>query len=113
MKNLPRTVEKVNDTRVGVHVSGINLKPARCCECGSGEHTIPMPINDRVRYIDICIADIVAALNAASITTIGCCCGHGASLGSILLEDGRCLTTGPTERDEDGIVVLPGYCQHD
>ena len=51
-----------------------------------------MPINGRIRGIDFCIADIVAALNAANITTIASCCGHGVMDGDIRLEDGRVLT---------------------
>jgi hypothetical protein len=39
--------------------------------------------------VDICIADIVAALNAANIPTAASCCGHGIQNGSILLVDGR------------------------
>jgi hypothetical protein len=48
-----------------------------------------MPIRGRVRYIDKCIAPIVAALNAANIETESSCCGHGAIDGSIILADGR------------------------
>lgn len=53
--------------------------------------TVPMPINGRVRDIDHCIAYMVAALNAANITTIASCCGHGHRPGTIILEDGRWL----------------------
>ncbi len=63
-----------------------------CGECGSVEiydKQIRMPIGGRVRCIDPCIHDIVAALNAGSVPTIGCCCGHGKTNGSILLDDGR------------------------
>lgn len=49
-----------------------------------------MPICGRVRGIDFCIADIVSALNAANITTIASCCGHGnEQLAVISLQDGR------------------------
>ena len=64
-------------------------KPIECCKMGSYEHQVPMPINSRVRYIDYCIADIVAALNAANIKTMASCCGHNIQDASILLEDGR------------------------
>jgi len=67
-------------------------KPDKCCEMGSYECQISMPINGRVRGIDFCIADIVAALNAANIKTIASCCGHDKINGSIVLEDGRELT---------------------
>jgi len=62
-----------------------------CCETGSYECQIPMPINRRLEYIDYCIADIVAALNAAGITTLASCCGHGKQDGNIELQDGRAL----------------------
>lgn len=39
--------------------------------------------------IDNCIADLVAALQAAGIDMLGSCCGHGEGDGSILLADGR------------------------
>jgi len=48
-----------------------------------------MPIHGRICGIDICIADLVAGLNAANIITVASCCGHGKQDGSIVLEDGR------------------------
>lgn len=51
-----------------------------------------MPICGRVRGIDYCIADIVAALNAANIQTVASCCGHGKHTAIISLEDGREIT---------------------
>jgi hypothetical protein len=48
-----------------------------------------MPIRGRRQDIDFCIADIVAALNAANIITIASCCGHGEMSANIMLEDGR------------------------
>ena len=49
-----------------------------------------MPILGRRRDIDYCIADIVAALNAANIITVASCCGHGdETIANIMLEDGR------------------------
>ena len=67
-------------------------KPKHCCPIGSYECTIPMPIYGKVQYIDICIADIVAALNAGNIRTVASCCGHGKMDGNIALEDGRVIT---------------------
>lgn len=61
-------------------------KPNKCCECGSYKCTIPMPIKRRVEHIDFCIADIVAALNAANIITEGSCCGHNKFDGDIRLK---------------------------
>jgi hypothetical protein len=61
-----------------------------------------MPINGRTHGIDLCIADVVAALNAANLTTIASCCGHGKIKGSIVLEDGRELTLDVMERSNHG-----------
>jgi len=67
-------------------------KDVPCVPCGSYEHCVLMPIGSRVRSIDICVSDIVAALNCATSTkTIASCCGHGKRFGSVLLEDGRQL----------------------
>ena len=65
------------------------LKPEKCCEMGAYTCQIPMASRGRVVGIDYCIADIVAALNAANIPTTASCCGHGETDGTILLEDGR------------------------
>lgn len=57
---------------------------------GSYECQTPMPINGRLQGIDYCIADIVAALNAANIKTVASCCGHSILGGGVIsLEDGR------------------------
>ncbi len=66
-------------------------RPDKCCEIGTYECQIPMPISGRRYDIDLCIADIVAALNAANIVTTASCCGHERIAGSICLEDGRIL----------------------
>ena len=60
-----------------------------CCDFGEYACQVPIPINGRRQDIDFCIADIVAALNAANIITVASCCGHGKINGSIVLEDGR------------------------
>jgi len=65
------------------------IKPDKCCDVGTYECQIPMPISGRRQDIDFCIADIVAALNAANITTVASCCGHGKMHAIISLEDGR------------------------
>ncbi len=69
------------------------------CDCpkevkiGNFKNQIPMPIKRRVEYIDLCIADIVAALNAANIVTEASCCGHNEiETGNIILSDGRVIT---------------------
>jgi hypothetical protein len=41
------------------------------------------------KAVDRCLADIVEALNAASIYTVTSCCGHGHEPSSIVLADGR------------------------
>ena len=61
----------------------------KCCKIGTYEHQVPMPISGRRYDIDFCIADIVAALNAANITTTMSCCGHLDKTGIICLQDGR------------------------
>lgn len=75
-------------------------KPTKCCDMGTYRCQIPQPINGRVRGIDFCIADIVAALNAANIGTVASCCGHGdESIAVISLADGRQLhVTGHTPK---------------
>lgn len=65
------------------------VRPIKCCKLGTYECQVPMPIRTRVHYIDFCIADIVAALNAANIETVASCCGHGQFDASIALDDGR------------------------
>ena len=62
-----------------------------CCELGTYEHQTPMPIRGRRHDIDFCIADIVAALNAANIVTVASCCGHGKMDADIRLKDGRIM----------------------
>ena len=56
---------------------------------GSYECQVPMAIDGRRVDIDYCIADMVAALNAANIATVASCCGHGKIQASIVLKDGR------------------------
>ena len=66
-------------------------KPKKCCEIGTYELAVPMAIKGRRQDVDLCVADIVAALNAANITTLASCCGHSKKLASIICEDGRWL----------------------
>jgi hypothetical protein len=66
-------------------------KPEKCCGFGEYLCQIPMPVMGRRVDIDFCIADIVAALNAANIRTVASCCGHGIMEGIVSLEDGRQL----------------------
>jgi hypothetical protein len=67
------------------------LKPSQCCEEGSCQCEVPMPLNGCVQGIDYCVADIVAALNAAGIETMMSCCGHGKRQAELILADGRDL----------------------
>jgi len=64
-------------------------KPSKHCEMGSYDHQVPMAISHRRQDIDLCIADVVAALNAANLITTWSCCGHGQLPSVIGLEDGR------------------------
>ena len=67
------------------------MKFKNCCGMGTYEHQVPMPISGRRQDIDFCIADIVAALNAANIVTVASCCGHGEIDANIRLKDGRII----------------------
>lgn len=62
-----------------------------CTPYGKYLCQVPMPIQGRRQDVDICIADIIAALNAADITTTASCCGHGVRSGNIELYDGRTI----------------------
>lgn len=76
-------------------------RPRVCCELGTYEHAVPMAVGGRRQDVDLCIADIVAALNAANIRTMASCCGHGFMDGNIMLEDGRTITvTGLIRREK-------------
>lgn len=46
----------------------------------------------KVIGVDACIAPLVAALNAAGITTVASCCGHGHLPGNVILADDTWLT---------------------
>jgi len=76
-------------------------KPDKCCDFGTYECTVPMPLNGRLQEVDICIAKIVAALNAANIRTVASCCGHGKIPASIVLEDGREIIIKERKHDVD------------
>jgi hypothetical protein len=70
-------------------------KPKECTPMGEYKCQVPMPILGRIQGVDYCIADIVAALNAANIRTVMSCCGHGDDRKAIImLEDGRELYFG-------------------
>jgi len=73
-----------------------------CTPMGEYACQVPMPLNGRLQSVDWCIADIVAALNAAGIDTVASCCGHGdESIARIDLSDGRVLhVTGHTPNKE-------------
>lgn len=61
-------------------------KPEKCCECGSYDCSVPMPLNGKVRGIDLCVSHMVAALNAGGLATLASCCGHGERPGNIVLD---------------------------
>lgn len=74
------------DKRQGI----VDLARSRGCRpCGTYECQVPMPLRGRRQDVDVCVADIVAALNAAGVVTMASCCGHGEQDGSVALEDGR------------------------
>lgn len=81
-----------------------NIRPASCCEMGSYGCQVPAAVGGRLRGIDFCIADVVAALNANGLETMASCCGHGEDSGMIALRDGRVLRiengVRPWEREE-------------
>jgi len=74
--------------------SDLNLRPKQCCPIGSIDCQVPMPINGRVEYVDLCVAPVLARLNAAGVTTAASCCGHGELPGRITLDDGTELWLG-------------------
>jgi hypothetical protein len=37
--------------------------------------------------VDACIAPLVQAMNDRGVHTLGCCCGHGEVVGSIVFQD--------------------------
>ena len=66
----------------------------RCDKCGGAKtyaNQAVLPLNGKAVGVDWCIHHIVAALNAAGVCTVACCCGHGVQDGRIDLEDGRIL----------------------
>ena len=81
------------DVPAGSASSLLKLIHARgCTPMGEYRCQVPMPIGGRLCGIDYCIADIVAALNAANIRTVMSCCGHGdESIARIDLADGRAI----------------------
>jgi hypothetical protein len=100
---LERGVTAVNAVADAKRQTVLELVRDRGCKpCGTYECQVPMPLRGRRQEIDICIADLVSALNAANIQTVASCCGHGEQDGSVVLEDGRELVvrwplTNPTD----------------
>jgi len=80
-------------------------KPERCCPVGSTEHQVPMAVSGKRVDVDFCIADIVAALNAAGIYTAMSCCGHGEKQGWVTLRDGRLLNVNYPQKTHDQYTV--------
>lgn len=83
------------------------------CKHGT-TRTLEVPIGEKLSYtgkkrmkkveIDNCIYWIVKALNDNGIPTVASCCGHGNGLGTIALEDGRCLVIAPTLQAAEAIT---------
>jgi hypothetical protein len=82
------------------------LKPKKCCGLGTYKCTVPMPIKGRKQDIDLCVADIVASLNAANIPTDMSCCGHNIMPGIVCLEDGRELIIVKNREDRNRIFDM-------
>ena len=76
-------------------------QPETCCGFGEFECTVPMPLNGRRQDIVFCVADIVAALNAANIPTVASCCGHGKIPANIALGDGRIMSLSEPGKEAD------------
>jgi len=83
-------------------------RPEHCCEITTDEHAVSMLINGQACNVDLCIAPIVAALNAGGVRTLSSCCGHGGQkigdavlVGSISLADGTELIVYPPTRAGD------------
>lgn len=55
----------------------------------NGQEVQLLTINGRTVEVDVEIAPIVAALNAAGVPTRASCSGHGYRPGDIMLADGR------------------------
>jgi len=83
---------------------GVMLKPDKCCDLGTYDHQVCMPIMGRVCGIDYCISHIVAALNAGGVETVASCCGHGKMPSIISLDDGRQLAI------FDNLAEWESYC---
>ena len=99
MQNLSRLFFVMNVIENEFVIQMVNImRFEECCEIGSYEHQVLMSIKGRRRDIDYCIADIVAALNAANIITAASCCGHGKMDAIISLEDGREIRIKNVER---------------
>ena len=60
--------------------------------CKWGDTVTIKDKDNKLIYVDRCIALIVNALNIGGIKTVASCCGHkNEMLGNILLDDGRVL----------------------
>lgn len=75
-----------------------------CGTMGGYTDVVVLPLGGRCRTIDRCIHHLVAALNAAGVETVACCCGHGKQLGSIALADGRELVIAPDRATAERLI---------
>ncbi len=88
-------IERLTDALDSLPMNGCD----KCDESGGAKtyaNQACLPINGKVRCIDWCIHQIVAALNAGGVETVASCCGHGKQDGRIDLADGRILTISGT-----------------
>ena len=90
-------------------------RSAMMCDWGSEaivDLCAPMDVSGRTQIaVDQCLAPLVQALNDYGVHTVGCCCGHGKSEGSVLYEQSGTvyeLVLGEQRRNAGGEVAARG-----
>lgn len=82
-------------------------KPKKCCDFGTNEHCVPMCIRGRVVGIDLCIAKLVASLEAGGFGPVASCCGHGKLPPSVIIENDMWILVLTREQGEE---TINRYC---
>ena len=54
------------------------------------------------KHVDSCLANLIQEMNNHGILTLGCCCGHSKTKGSLIIDKEQCEI-----RDNDIIISLP------
>ncbi len=57
--------------------------------CKWGTDTKIKLYSGKVIKIDSCLKEIIEAMDKFGVKTVGCCCGHGKSRGSIMIDNER------------------------